>query len=198
MRFGTKAAIMGAFAGPAIAALMLTGAGPANAATTTATAHTAATWVNQGCNPRHLERWDFRGDNTVDYSFTNGKGPTDQTYAVHFEQRGSCLSGTLTDNNIPYSVKTGPIYGTVVRNEVTFSYTYTYPGSNQGTRIFTGYVDRWGNVSGTWTETGTEGGIGTWSLAHAVRPACPQWGFWWGFWQYGAGCPVPFPYWWYY
>ena len=82
-------------------------------------------------------------------------GPS-YTYAMHFSQRGSCLSGTLTDRNITGSSQTGPIYGTVLRNQVTFSYRYTYPGEDQGTRTFTGYVHQNGTVSGTWTETGTE------------------------------------------
>ena len=193
MRFATKAAIMGAFAGPAIAALMLTGAGPANAAVTTPTTHSASTWV-QGCNPWHLERWDVRGNNTVDLNY---KGTT-YTYAVHFTQHGSCVGGTLTDTGIPNGPQTGPITGTIVRNHVVFSFTYTYTGEVQGTRTFNGYVSPWGHVSGTWSETGSEDGSGTWSLANSVRPACPQWNPWYGYGQYGSGCPVPFPYWWWY
>jgi len=193
MRFGTKAAIMAAFAGPAIAALMLTGAGPANAAVATPTTPSASTLVPpQFCNPYHLERWDFRGHNTVDLTF----GTTPYTYAVHFDQRGSCLSGTLTDTGLMPGEQNLHISGTVIRNQVTFS--VNYPTGFQGTRTFSGYINRWGQVSGKWSETGTEAGSGTWSLANAVRPACPQWGFWFGFFQYGAGCPVPFPYSWYY
>jgi len=187
---------MGAFAGPAIAALVLMGAGPANAATTTAT-HTAASasdqWYGYGfCNPWHLERWDLRGDNTVDLWYL-GK---EYTYAVHFDQRGSCLGGTLTDTGLAPGEQVLRISGTVVRDHVTFS--VTYPTNYQGTRTFDGYVHQWGWVSGTWSENGTEDGSGNWSLANAVRPACPGFFPWWGFGQYGAGCPVPFPYWWYY
>jgi len=193
MRFGTRALITAAFAGPAIAAMILSGAGPANAAVTTPTTHSASTWVPpQFCNPYHLERWDFRGNNTVDLWFNS----TEYTYAVHFDQRGGCLSGTLTDTGLPAGEQYLHISGAVVRNQVTFS--VNYPTDFQGTRTFHGYVDQWGHVSGNWSETGSEAGSGTWSLANAVRPACPQWGFWYGFGQYGAGCPVPFPYWWYY
>ena len=204
MRFRTKAAIMAAFAGPAIAGLILTGAGPASAAVTTPT---ASSWmpVYPYCSPWNLERYDFRGDNTVHLNFDG----TTYNYAVHFNQRGSCLSGWLKDTYIPNNYNEYlPIHGTVFQNRVTFSVTYTYPGEDQGTRTFTGYISRggwvswtswtgWypgGWVSGTWSETGTENGNGTWSLANAVRQACPYWGQWQGFFRYGNGCPVPFPY----
>jgi len=187
---------MGAFAGPAIAALILTGAGPANAAvtpTTHTTSSASAQWFPY-CSYRHLEKWNFNGDNTVDLWF----GSTEYTYAVHFNQHGSCLSGWLTDTNIPSGPQTGPIYGTVIGNHVVFSFRYTYPGETQGTRTFNGYVNYWGHVSGNWYETGSENGSGNWSLANGVRRACPNFYPWWGFGQYGAGCPVPFPYYFYY
>ena len=114
MRFATKAAIMGAFAGPAIAALILTGAGPANAAVTTTTTHTTSSSSSPFfpfCSPRHLERWNFNGYNTVDLSY----GTSSYTYSVHFVQRGSCLSGSLTDTGLMAGEQTGPIHGTVVR-----------------------------------------------------------------------------------
>jgi hypothetical protein len=198
MRFRTKAAIMAAFAGPAIAGLILTGAGPANAAVTATTAQTSSTWmpVFPYCSPYNLERWDFRGNNTVNLTFD---GNSSFTYSVHFYQRGSCLSGWLKDTYIPNNYNEYlPIHGTVFQNHVTFSVAYTYPGSDQGTRTFDGYIDWSGKVSGKWSETGTEGGSGTWSLENAVRPACPWWYPWYGFMHYGNGCPVPFPYWWFY
>jgi hypothetical protein len=197
MRFRTKAAIVAAFAGPAIAGMLMAGAGPANAAVTSTAAQTARTWqpAYPYCSPWNLERFDFRGDNTVRLRL-NG---TTYTYAVHFNQQGSCLSGWLTDNYIPNDyAKTMPIHGTVFRNQVTFSVRYTYPGEIQGTRTFTGTIGRWGWVYGTWSETGSEGGSGYWSLANPVRQACPNWYPWQGFFQYGNGCPVPFPYWWWY
>ncbi len=193
MRFRTRAAVMTAFAAPAIAALMLTGAGPANAAVTTPHATSYPRYF-QNCSPYNLERFDFRGDNTVRLQF----GST-YTYAVHFDQLGSCLSGWLEDTYIPGNYnKYLPIRGYVFRNHVTFSVTYTYPGEDQGTRTFTGTIGYWGWVSGTWSETGTENGSGSWSLEHAVRRACPGFYPWFGFFQYGNGCPVPFPYYFYY
>ena len=195
MRFATKAAIMGAFAGPAIAALILTGAGPANAAVTTTTTHTTSSSSSPFfpfCSPRHLQRWNLNGYNTVDLSY----GTSTYTYSVHFVQRGSCLSGSLTDTGLMPGEQTGPIHGTVVRNQVTFS--FTYPTGFQGTRTFTGSIDRRGHVSGTWSETGSEAGSGSWSLAYHLRPACPQFFPWLGFGEFGAGCPVPFPFRFYY
>ena len=194
MRFRTKAAIMTAFAGPAIAALMLTGAGPANAAVTTPHATSAMPYY-QYCSPYNLERFDFRGGNTIHATWEG----FNYTYTVHFNQRGSCLSGWLNDPNIPNGPTTGPIRnGYVFRNYVTFSYTYIYPGETQGTRIYNGTISRWGSVSGTWYDTGSDHSTGTWSLGHAARRACPQFYPWFGFFQYGNGCPVPFPYRFYY
>jgi hypothetical protein len=125
MRFRTRAAIMTAFAGPAIAALMLTGVGPANAAVTTATTPHATSYTPPFgyCTPYNLERFDFRGDNTVSLQF--GSTAT-YTYAVHFDQRGSCLSGWLKDTYIPNNYNEYlPIHGYVFRNRVPFSVTYT-------------------------------------------------------------------------
>ena len=55
-----------------------------------------------------------------------------------FRQDGECLGGTLTDANIPNGPKTGPIFGRVNGNTITFSFRYTYTGATQGTRTFTG------------------------------------------------------------
>jgi hypothetical protein len=91
---------------------------------------------------------------------------------VTFQQNGECLRGTLTDNNIPNGPKTGPIFGTVSGNNITFSFRYIYAGATQGTRTFTGAISRFGSVSGGWNETGTEGLSGTWSLAAKADRAC--------------------------
>lgn len=191
MRFRTRAAIMAAFAGPAIAAMMLMGAGPANAAVTTANTPHASTDPFFGfCSPFNLERFDFRGPNTVDVTFNN----TPFTYAVDFFQRGSCLGGSLTDTNIPTGPQTGPIHGNVFRNRVRFSFTYTYNGETQGTRTYVGHISFWGWVSGTWSDNGPDGATGTWHLAHPVQRACPDFFPWFGFFEFGNGCPVPFPF----
>jgi hypothetical protein len=90
---------------------------------------------------------------------------------VTFKQSGGCLTGTLTD---PYFPTTGPISGTVVKNNVTFSFQYP-SGSVQGTRTYTGTINRHGDLSGTWSQTGSQGGGGTFTLAKHVHRACPWW-----------------------
>jgi hypothetical protein len=180
MRFRTKAAIMTAFAGPAIAALILTGAGPANAAVTTTT-HTTSGIPFGFCNPffqdenplfHQRQEWNLSGDNTVVATLQGSS--TIFNYPVHFTQRGGCLGGTLSDPLFPTS---GPIRGFVFGNHVVFSFRYPH-GSIQGLRTFIGTIDRHGDVSGNWTETGSEHGTGTWSLARDAHRACHRF-FWW-------------------
>jgi hypothetical protein len=178
MRSITKATLR-TFAGlAAAAALVAGGAGVASAATVSPAAHTGASWVGQGCSYRALEHWNLNGHNKVEAVYQG----TTYTYSVTFRQFGSCLSGTLTDSYYP---TTGPIFGTVVRNHVVF--TFRYPsGSVQGARTFSGYINRWGGVSGNWWETGSEQGTGTFTLARHAAPAC----FWWEWWYHNSGCPV--------
>jgi hypothetical protein len=191
MRFGARMILWACCAGPAVAAMLLTGSGPANAAPVTPAVSSGVSfgpWGGHGpgrrdCERWQLERWDVNGTNTVDVVYTGGTA----TYSVTFQQDGSCLRGTLTDLNIPNGPKTGPIFGTVDRNNITFSFRYTYIGANQGTRTFTGSISRSGGVSGTWNETGSEGLSGTWSLASRVDHACSRRMLWWQPWRL---CPV--------
>jgi hypothetical protein len=170
-------------AGPAVAAMLVTGSGQANAAPLTPVGSSGASfgphgggpWGGHGpsrpnCDRRQLERWDVNGTNTVNVVYSGGTA----TYGVTFRQDGECLGGTLTDPNIPNGPKAGPITGTVDGNTITFSFKYTYTGANQGTRTFTGTINRFGSVSGAWNETGTEGLSGTWSLASRVDRACSR------------------------
>lgn len=185
MRFGARMMLLACCAGPAVAAMLVTGSGPANAAPLTPVVNGVSSFHpphgngpqgpgqrgghgRHGCDRRQLERWDLNGGNTVDLAYNGGTA----AYAVSFRQDGSCLGGTLTDTNIPNGPQTGPIVGTVKGNDVTFSFTYTYIGSHQGTRTFTGTISRRGTVSGTWDETGSEGLSGTWSLASRADRAC--------------------------
>lgn len=182
-------------AGLAVAAgLVAGGAGAASAATTSPSASTASSWQH-GCNPFQREQWNLNGSNTVDAVYLGNN----YSYSVTFKQFGSCLSGTLTDSLVPI---TGPIYGTVNGNHVTFSFKYP-SGSIQGTRTFNGYIkakfyrvwywkhgwhfywaSRSGSVSGTWSETGSENGSGTFTLAKNVARACPWW------YRPGSACSV--------
>ena len=98
-----------------------------------------------------------------------------------------CIRGTLTDIGIPNGPTTGPIFGTIVGNQVTFSFRYTYTGEIQGLRTFTGFIGRSGAVSGTWSETGPENGHGTWALANRADRACSPHVLRWLPWRL---CPV--------
>jgi len=49
------------------------------------------------CNRWQLERWNLNGSNTITAIYNN----TPFNYTVTFKQNGSCLTGTLTDPNIP-------------------------------------------------------------------------------------------------
>ena len=184
MRFGAKALIRAACAGPAIAAMVVTAAGTANAAPVSPVSHPThrvGPWSRgHSCSKSFLEQWNLNGKNTVDATWDGGN----YTYAVNFVQKGSCLYGTLTDTGLPSGQQTGPVTGTVVGNHVTFS--FTYPTNVQGTRAFTGTISKWGKVSGAWRQTGTQTpDNGTWSLAGKARPACPPWA-----WFFLPGCAV--------
>ncbi len=172
---GISKAILRTCAGLAIAAgLVAGGTGVASAATTAPATQTGN--PGHSCNPWAREQWNLNGKNQVEAVY---QGQT-YTYSVTFKQFGSCLWGSLTDGYYP---TTGPVYGTVYRNHVTF--TFKYPaGSVQGTRTYTGKINWWGAVSGTWSETGTENGSGTFTLAKHAHHACPWW-----YWP-GASCRV--------
>jgi hypothetical protein len=178
MRFGTKAAIAAAFAGPAIAALILTGAGTASAAVTATTAQTTSSgsyfpFCNQYYNhyPQNqyqyqYGQWNLSGYNTVHVKFEVNT----YDYSVNFNQEGNCLTGWLTD---PGASFTGRIHGTIYGNFVTFSITYP-SGDTQGTRTFNGTINQWGHVSGSWSETGSENASGSWWLSNSAQPGCQQ------------------------
>jgi hypothetical protein len=181
MRLGTKAMIWACCAGPAIAAIIVTGAGTASAQTTSAATPTTSAAEHLPpppfCNPFQKERWNINGFNTVDvtYKFSH------YTYTVDFVQHGSCLSGWLHD---PYFSVTRPITGTVNGNFVTFS--FTYPSFIEGTRTYSGSIDHFGFVSGHWSQTGIAWpNFGGWSLSGTVARACPPWIWWTQF------CTVP-------
>ncbi len=177
MRFGAKALITAALAGPAMAALILTAAGPANAAVTTYTQNGPGPF-NQFCNQfqnphamNHFQnqfqnQWNLSGYNTLRVSFEVNT----YDYPVYLTQQGSCLSGSFTDPGASFS---GRIHGTVYGNFVTLSVTYPY-GSKQGTRTFNGTINQWGHVSGSWSETGSENASGSWSLSRPAQRGCQQ------------------------
>jgi hypothetical protein len=180
MRFGTKAMVRACFAGPAIAAVIVAGAGAASAQTASPAAHTISTAEHLPlfCNPFQKERWNLNGFHTVDVTY---KVFSHYTYTADFVQHGSCLSGWLDD---PYFPVTRPIYGTVNGNYVTFS--FTYPSFVEGTRTYTGVINHFGFVYGGWSQTGIAWpDFGSFSLSGPAARACPPWVWWTQF------CTVP-------
>jgi hypothetical protein len=195
MRFGAKALITAALAGPAMAALILTVGGPANAAVTTTTAHTSSSsmpsypYCNQysgryqpnGYQPNGYQPNQYQQNGYQQNGYQQGQWNLSGSntaevkfevntygYPVYFRQQGSCLTGTLTD---PGASFTGRIHGTVYGNFITFSVTYP-SGDNQGTRTFNGTINQWGHVSGSWSETGSENAAGSWSLTGPAQHGC--------------------------
>ncbi len=199
MRLGARMMLWACCAGPAVAAMLVTGSGPANAAGLTPAVSAGNSfqtvpggggfgpgghnWGRPNCDRWQLERWDVGGPNTVDLVYQGGNF----TYGVTIHQHGGCLTGTLTDLGIPTGPTTGPIFGTINRNQLTFSFRYTYAGERQGLRTFTGSIGRSGAVNGTWDETGPEAGTGTWALATKATRACPPYVVRWLPWRQ---CPV--------
>ena len=160
---GISKAMLRTIAGLAVGAVLVVGgAGVASAAPVSPAAHTTSS-AGPSCNRFAREQWNLGGRNQVKAVY---QGST-FTYSVTFRQSGSCLTGTLTD---PYFPTTGPVSGRVSGNHVTFSFRYPR-GSVQGTRTYTGTINRRGAVSGTWSETGREQASGTFTLAKNAHRA---------------------------
>ena len=166
MRLTRKVMLWACCAVPAVAAMALSGTGTAGATPVSPAIRTVGfpSFGVPGCDPLQLEQWNLgKGANTVALTYRSGN----YTYSVNFTQNGSCLGGTLHDGYYPYNAA---ISGTVSGNAVTF--TIRYPAhSIQGTRTFGGTISS-GIVTGTWSETGSEHGSGTWSLTARVAAAC--------------------------
>ncbi len=175
MRNFTRAMLRAGMGLAVSAAVVMGGTATASAATAAPATHNYP-----GCNPWALQRWNLNGSNTIKATYQGGT----YTYSVTIKQYGSCLSGSLTDPYYGPSGTTGPIWGKINKNDVVISFRYPY-GSVQGTRTFTGDISKWGNVYGTWHETGTENGTGTWYLTGKAAHACH-----WHWWNPRAVCPV--------
>ena len=154
---GSKTAILGTISGLAVFAAIVTGgAGLASAAPASPATHPTAS-AQPGCDHPAWQQWSVNGSNQVKAVYQG----TTYTYTVKFRQLGTCIGGKLTDPAYP---TTGPIVGAAIANHVIFSFMYP-KGSAQGTRTFDGTVSSSGAVSGTWSETGSEGATGTFTLA---------------------------------
>lgn len=79
----------------------------------------------------------------------------------------SVVSGTLCDTYEPVTLVL-PVHGIVFGRNVVISVQYPSVGPDagtQGVRTFSGVIGPFGHVIGSWTETGTEAGAGTFTLA---------------------------------
>jgi hypothetical protein len=76
------------------------------------------------------------------------------------------VSGALCDTYEPIPIAL-PVHGVVFGDNVVFSVAYPSTGpdaGDQGVRTFSGVIGPWGQVSGSWSETGTEAGSGPFTL----------------------------------
>src|SRR6266851_3048836 len=120
MRFGAKTMLRACFAVPVVAAVVMAGAGAANAKTTMSGvpgAVSSSSYLGDRpygfhgpgryfCSKWQLGRWNLNGTNSITAVYLG----SDFTYTVTFEQDGSCLTGTLTDPYIPKGFpKSGPV-----------------------------------------------------------------------------------------
>jgi hypothetical protein len=78
------------------------------------------------------------------------------------------ISGTLCDPYEPVQPAIFQVHGVQFGNDAVFSVQYPTTGpdaGNQGIRSFAGNVGLFGHTAGHWSETGTEGGSGPFTLA---------------------------------
>jgi hypothetical protein len=77
------------------------------------------------------------------------------------------ISGTLRDTYEPVAINL-PVHGVQFGNDAVISVQYPSSGpdaGSQGVRTFSGTVGLHGATSGNWSETGSEAGSGTFTLA---------------------------------
>ena len=181
MRLVTKAMILTGLAGPAIAAVIVAGAGTASAQTANPSASSISTVANfppPFCSIFQKERWNLNGVNEVDVTYL---GTLHFTYTVDLVQHGSCLNGWLDD---PYFHVLRPIFGTVYGNTVTFS--FTYPSFVEGTRTYTATSTDLASSPGTGSRREPRGPTSEPSLCPARRPGRARRGS-------GGPSSAPFP-----
>jgi hypothetical protein len=108
---------------------------------------------------------------TADHlTLTYGGGTYTYTVNLHeqFVAPGEeLITGTLRDTYEPHPL-TLPVFGVQSGRVVVFSVSYPVFGpdaGSQGVRTFSGTEGVFGKVAGLWSETGSEGGAGTFTLA---------------------------------
>jgi len=151
-------------------ALALAGVVAAGAASASAAPAAPATTVS--AHYQYQRPWQLNGHNTVSLTYLGSTW----TYKVQFStqynygqppwaQKDQLLTGKLTDTGLPAGQQTLQVNGVIFGNYVVFS--VVYPANSvgqQGVRTFSGTIDKHGNVTGSWTETGTEAGSGPFTL----------------------------------
>jgi len=149
-------------------ALALAGVVAASAASASAAPAAPATTVS--AHYQYQRPWQLNGHNTVSLTYLGSTW----TYKVQFstykvpiswQKQGELLTGMLTDKGLAKGQQTLQVNGVIFGNYVVFS--VVYPANSvgqQGVRTFSGTIDKHGNVTGSWTETGTEAGSGPFTL----------------------------------
>jgi hypothetical protein len=75
-------------------------------------------------------------------------------YTANFVRTGTVLTGSLTDNYVPNYTR--PITnGSIIGNHVIFSFDYGQ-GSVQGVRTYEGDIQPTGDLTGLWSQTGSQ------------------------------------------
>ena len=116
------------------------------------------------------QTWDVTGPYEMDVLFLGGN----YGYDLTLNQSGNVVTGDLYDPYLPGNLTI--FDGTINGNAIVFKVDYG-SGSVQGIRTFTGTIDTFGLLSGSWSESGTENGSDTWSTTSgaALLTEGPYW-----------------------
>jgi hypothetical protein len=178
MRFGRKMMVWAFCAGPAVAAKLAAGSGPAGASVLTPVSNSGVAFGPHGpsgpnCSRWQLERWNLNGPNTISTVYL---GVT-YTYSVNFVQNGSCRTGRLTDTFIPAPARS-PARSTERGARELRHLLLHLSDERPGDAHLSRHDQQVGAVSGNWVQTGTQvPNNASWSLAYKAAHACPR--FWW-------------------
>lgn len=153
----------------ASAAILASAGGVSAVAATAASAASAAPAVTMAA---HVSQARLSGPNVLSLTF-NGHtyNYNIRTATIPVSRNLSLVAGSLRDSYEPQPVNL-PIQGVIFGNDVVLSVQYPTTGPDagpQGVRTFSGTIGAHGHVSGTWNETGSENGSGTFSLLFPAR-----------------------------
>jgi len=195
MRRAKKVMMWACCTAPAVAAMVMTGAGTAGASVLSlhpGPIHTSPFHPGpfqpipgkpiqgnpiQGTQGDPIQSYPIQGNpacsksqpETWNLNGRNGVENGPVTLSVTLKQKGSCLTGQMAGKRS----SSGSIHGMVNGDQVTFSITYS-PNSVQTTRTFTGTINRYGAVSGWLAGKGPLQRSAPWSLKDNAQPACSR------------------------